>query len=84
MTTVEFCKRMGLRVIDYQKIERYISRKYNFNGVAQDDIPKENIILTPEERIEAVNIIRRRVYALKGEVADNRVIRVISYDKRDC
>jgi hypothetical protein len=40
------------------------------------------LAMRPEERVEAVNIIRRRVFALKGIKADNKVKKVISYGKR--
>jgi len=43
---------------------------------------RDSLLMTPEERVAAVNVIRRKVFGLKGIVANNRVNRIISYGKR--
>ncbi|OGS18229.1 MAG: hypothetical protein A2219_05735 [Elusimicrobia bacterium RIFOXYA2_FULL_50_26] len=49
---------------------------------ADEDSLKDALAMKPKDRVAAVNVIRRRVFALKGIKADNRVKRVISYAKR--
>ncbi|OGS27300.1 MAG: hypothetical protein A2297_00445 [Elusimicrobia bacterium RIFOXYB2_FULL_48_7] len=43
---------------------------------------EESLAMTPGQRINALNMIRRRIFALKGIKADNSVKKVISYGKR--
>lgn len=55
---------------------------YNSYEEADNDTLKDVFAMIPEDRVAAVNVIRRRIYAIKGIKADNIVKKVISYGKR--
>ncbi|OGS32462.1 MAG: hypothetical protein A2474_07805 [Elusimicrobia bacterium RIFOXYC2_FULL_34_12] len=55
---------------------------YHSYQEADKDSINETLKMKPEERIAAVNIIRRKIFNLKGINADNKVKKVISYGKR--
>ncbi|MCB4791633.1 MAG: hypothetical protein LHV68_07070 [Elusimicrobia bacterium] len=55
---------------------------YHSYKEADADMLKDSLLMKPEERVAAMNAIRKRVYALKGIKADNEVIKTISYGKR--
>ena len=42
----------------------------------------QSLKMKPEERVEAVNIIRRKVFSLKGIRADNRVKKILFFGAR--
>lgn len=44
---------------------------------------RDALAMKPKERVDAVNLIRRRVYQLQGIAADNKVERCITYAKRN-
>lgn len=62
---------------------RKVQIKY-FNSYeeADKDMLNEYFDMHPEDKVACVNEIRRRIFALKGIKADNRVKKVISYGKR--
>ena len=64
------------------KKRNVIVKYFNSYEEADADSLREAFEMTPEARINAVNTIRRSVYALKGLIADNKVKHVIAYDKR--
>jgi len=55
---------------------------YHSYEEANEAALNDSLLMTPVQRVAAVNIIRRRIFALKGIQADNKVIRTISYGKR--
>ncbi len=55
---------------------------YSSYEEADRDILNSSLLMTSEERVSAVNSIRKKVFALKGINADNTVIRIISRGKR--
>jgi len=62
-----------------RKLQIKVYRSYE---KADKDMLRDSLLMTPEERVAAVNVIRRKVFGLKGIVANNRVNRIISYGKR--
>ena len=62
-----------------KKIKLKFYRSYE---EADKDILMDSLAMSPEERLAAVNIIRSRLYKLKGYKANNIVKKVISYGKR--
>ena len=55
---------------------------YHSYEEADKDMFRDSLSMTPEERVAAVNVIRRKVFGLKGIEANNRVKRIVSYGKR--
>jgi len=64
-------------------MKKFNIKIYHSYAEADRDILKDSMEMSPEERVDTVNVIRRRVFKLKGIDADNRVKRVISYAKRE-
>lgn len=54
---------------------------HSWEEADRDDL-RESLQMKPEDRVAAVNEIRRKVFRLKGIIADNHVKKIISYDKR--
>jgi len=64
-------------------MKKFNIKIYHSYAEADRDILADSLKMSPAQRVNAVNIVRRRVFKLKGINADNRVKKVISYAKRE-